>query len=326
MRLFFIGDLYSNTGPAIVNKQYKKCASVNEVTFSEKKKINSRFLELIYKIFTCDSILFSGLSKQNVLGIILAKILHKKTFYLMHGYYKIESNFESKILREEQKLENYVLKKIDYIICVSEEFSENLKKDRKDLEDKIMFINNGVNKEKNLIPSNNKVTKVTYNILSVGGGMKIKNNLAICKAIEEMKDVKIKFIVIGNLGIDGQEIKKYNFVEYYDNLLHDEVLNKMSNADLYIQNSYFETFGLAVIEAIQMGCKILISKNVGAKSIIENITDDNIINNVEDINEIKEKVIKLLKDDKKERYKIKNEASWENSYKKLIRIIKEKSK
>ncbi len=96
----------------------------------------------------------------------------------------------------------------------------------------------------------------------------------------------------------------------------------MKQSDLYIQNSSFETFGLAVCEAIACNCKILLSKHIGALSIIKNLDEDMIINDNTDINEISEKINKIyIKKDEKINYIEDYEKySWKNEAKKLFDI------
>lgn len=212
----------------------------------------------------------------------------------------------------------------DKIICVSEKFCEYMKSECPNLEEKIDFVNNGIEKIEE-IEHKDKSNDI-FTIISVGGGVKLKNNLTVCKAINEIKDIKIKFIVIGKLGKDGEKIKKYDFVEYYENLPHEEVLRKMRESDLYIQNSYIETFGLSIFEAISQGCKILVTKNVGALSIIKKIKDDMLINDNNDVKEIEKKIkgIYMEKDKKVIYIDDYNIYSWKEETKKLLKICMEK--
>lgn len=321
--IYMLGDFISDTGPAIVNKNYAFYLEEKIYFCMSNNKIR-RMIDLIIKLRKCEVILISGLSKFQLLGCNIAKMFNKKVIYLMHGYTKIEyevNEIEEKnqILKE---VEEKMLMKVDKIICVSQRFSELLKKERPDLQNKIYFVNNGIEVKQ---VQKEKKEKEMFTVISVGGGMKIKNNLSICKAINEIKDIDIKFTVIGNKDKEGEKIEKYNFVEYYENLKHNEVMEKMQQADLYIQNSYFETFGLAIFEAISEGCKILISKNVGALSIIDNIEDDMIINNNEDIEEIKMKIRKAyVKRNKKINYiQDCSKYSWSESAKKLLNLCVE---
>ena len=65
-------------------------------------------------------------------------------------------------------------------------------------------------------------------------------------------------------------------------------------SNLYIQNSEFETFGLATMEALICGCNLLISQNVGAKAIINGLEANDLINDVDNIKEISNKIMHNL--------------------------------
>ena len=96
----------------------------------------------------------------------------------------------------------------------------------------------------------------------------------------------------------------------------------MKNADLYIQNSYYETFGLAVAEAISMGCDILLSKNMGVLSIIDNIYGDMIIQDNEDVDEIKNKIEKKMNSKNKNVFINNfNDLSWKKETRKLLELL-----
>lgn len=320
--IYYMGDFCSNTGPAIVNKNYKAYMKNKSYICKTNNKL-IRVLHFMFYILKCKVLLISGLSKFHIKAARLAKRMKIKVVYLMHGYNKLEYELNEipHNKRSLQNVENDILLISDKIICVSENFCNYMKKERKDLADKIDFVNNGIELEK-LPTAKEKKINTLFKVISVGGGMKIKNNLAICKAINKIENVKVKFIVIGNLGEDGEKIKEYNFVEYYEHLSHSDVLKKMSESNLYIQNSYFETFGLAVIEAITMGCDILVSKGIGALSIIDNINEYNIIENNEDIEDIKNKIVGIIKADKKNIYITDlNKYSWEQGAKKLLRKV-----
>ena len=322
-----MGDFISDTGPAIVNKNYYPYMKEESYICKTNSKL-IRPLHFIFHIGKCNTLLISGLSKFHFKAAELAKKLNKRVIYLMHGYNKVEHEINEISMSETAiKLENEILKIADKVICVSEKFCDYMKVDRKDISNKFYFVNNGIEK---IDIINNKIRKKNkeYIIISVGGGMKRKNNLIVCEAISRIKDIKIKFVVIGNLAKDGERIRRYNFVEYYEKLTHDEVLKKMSESNLYIQNSYFETFGLGVVEAIQAGCAILISKNVGALSIIENINKDEIIYNMKNIDEIKTKIEKaiLTRNEKKDYINNWNLCSWEKSAEKLLNLSMENNK
>ena len=317
-----MGDFVSDKGPAIVNKHYRNYIK-NECFICAT---NNKFIRIVHFMICLPwtkILLVSGLSKFHLSAIKIAKKRGIKVVYLMHGYDKMEYDIncvpqQDRIL---EKVEEEILKEANKVICVSKLFAEYMKKQKRNIASKFDFVNNGVSYENNELK---RKVNDTYTIISVGGGVRRKNNLDVCKAIEKINKPTIKFIIIGNKGKDGEEILKYNFVEYYENLEHNEVLRRMHDADLYIQNSYYDTFGLAVIEALEENCRILIGKNVGAISILNNLNENMVIENNEDIDEIKNKIIYAIKNNEDKLPTIDyNICCWENRTKELLEKLGE---
>ncbi len=318
-KIYYVGDFVTNTGPANVNKNYIKYIKDDCYYIEDNSKIK-RLLHFIFFLPKCEIVLISGLSNLHSKLCEIAKKMNKTVVYLMHGYVKEEYEI-NKVPIEKRRLlkaEETILENVDKIICVSEKFSTFLKKDLPSFEKKITYVNNGVDIPQKV--DNKRTNNKFYKIVSIGGGVRIKNNLDICKAIEKVKNVKIKYTVIGSKGQYGEQIKKYSFVNYYEKLSHEEVLKILEESDLYIQNSYFETFGLGIFEAISCGCKILISNNVGALSVLKQLSKHNIIMDNEDTSEIANK-IKFIYENKNERINYLKDwklYTWRKSSKKLI--------
>lgn len=101
----------------------------------------------------------------------------------------------------------------------------------------------------------------------------------------------------------------------------------MKSSYIYIQNSYYETFGMTVLEAIACGANIILSEKIGVA--IPNSQDFQV--NPDDIYGIKDKIEQLLEKIEEE-YKqnltidlIEN-LSWENTAKKYIKLWYEMKK
>lgn len=320
-KIYYAGDFKSNTGPAIVNKSYYPYVK----NYFYICRNNSKIFRLIhftaYVLFS-RAIIVSSISIFHIKIIRIGNLLGLPTFYLMHGYIKLESELnELTDIKSKIAAERELLSMVGTIICVSELFCNYLKTELPDLAYKIKFVNNGVNLSESQRSPKDKTSNV-YNIISVGGGMPIKNILQVCTAIHQINNSAIKFTVIGPKYIYGDVIEQYPFVKYIENTTYPNVQSLMRKSDLYIQNSSFETFGLAVCEAIIANCQILISEKIGAISIIKGLKDNNLIHNVNDKDEISHKISYLYN----HRYRSKNPTfdkgnSWEDSAKKLLMTI-----
>lgn len=309
MKIFFVGDFISHTGPGIANKMMKKgLISHKEVIYSEAKNKVSRIIELFYKIIISESVCFCSFSRANIIGIHFSKMLHKNTFYIMHGYKTLEyvinqKDYSVKEMKKINKSEKKIFQSVHKVYCVSKKFMGFMKNELPEYSEKFSYNFNGMNigtfKNKSSTLINNQIK-----IISAGGGMPRKNNLTICKAISEInkeKKYRIQYIVIGLPYSDKEQICKYDFVTYYDSVVHDDLLKLMKESYLYIQNSSFETFGLAVIEALTCGCNLLVSSETGAIDVLKNINDFDLIKKTNDTIEIKQKIEYIIKFENNER-------------------------
>lgn len=325
-RIFFVGDLKGNNGPASVNKALQKIMPKSTL-YSEERMFLKRIIELFIKIRKTDGVVFSGLSKVNIIGFILAKFLGKKSAYLMHGNVNYEDKINQRFNNKNIVIENKILKLAPIIICVSENFMNWMKDNYPQYRQKLKYVNNGVDWD--LIEKDTQVPveRRCNRVLSIGGGMRRKNIIAICEAIEILNKndhTYYELVVIGANDVDTKKIKSYPFVTYIENVNKDEMPLYYKSATLYIQNSVFETFGLAPIEALICGCNLLISNNVGAKGIFNTLEDNDLINNVNDVEEIVRKItynIHLNNNNRLMSMIDRESTSVKASYTKLLKVL-----
>ncbi|WP_214830352.1 glycosyltransferase family 4 protein [Exiguobacterium sp. s56] len=312
MRIFYVGDFYSNTGPANVNKVIQKYNQDNDL-FSVKKNIFMRFFELILKIFISDAVIFSGISRLNLIGIALSKLFGKKTGYLMHGSCKFESEINRSNNKKIEKIEVEILEKIDVIICVSKLFKNWTKNEYPKYSNKIEYVNNAIDVEKISLKQIQNVTgRNDKMLMSTGGGAPIKNIKSLCKAIDSLNKedfLNLRLLVLGNDGDDSNEIKSYDFVEFIPTVPSEKMNFYYQKANLYIQNSDFETFGLAPLEALLNGCNLLVSQNIGMLEVFDAYENSDIIFNSYNHREIAEKIKSILIDSNNER--LLNNVDWQ---------------
>lgn len=302
--IYMIGDMESNTGPARASGMLKKGLlnlGLNIKYTTSKNKI-MRMIDLIVNIPKSKYIIICSSSKLNKFAIIFSKILKKKIFYIMHGYGSYEYKINSLILEDDKeyleikKYEKFIFSNVDKIFCVSKTFMNFMKEKEKKFSGKFDYNFNGVDIDK-FRKINNKIVRNKNQIISIGGGMRRKNNIKVCEAIENLNNnygYNLKFKVIGKGYTDKELIKNYSFVEYYDEISHEDVLKLLRESNIYIQNSYLDTFCISVLEGLFCGCSCLFSKYVGVKDVFNNLQDNYIIKNPDDINELSEKIRMLL--------------------------------
>ena len=333
MKYLFIGDYNSNTGPANVNKNLKSYLKT-DFKFIHKKSLFLKEIETVYKIITSQKICMSGYSKSFFFYAILAKILNKKTVILVHG----SATYENKINEVDNKWDSIFEKKIfenvNKILCVSENYMLWFKKEYPLLKTKTSYLNNGIEWDKLPLETSLKRKEkndLYFTIVTMGGGKPQKKNLQLCKAVEIYNwhnSKKIKLIVLGSFGSDLDKISDYYFVECPGQVSHEEAYRYLKSADLFVQNSILESFNLATVEALISGCSILISKNVGAISILNGIQNQDIIFDNDDLEELTEKIKINLNSSNNERILNsidRNSTSYKFASTRLIKIIEEVS-
>lgn len=307
MRIFLLGDFESDNGPGNANKQIKDSLFLKyKIEYSRALGIVRRIFEMIRGISQADILLICSASKINYMAVKLAKRKGKKIVYLMHGY----SSYEQKIehpgvsdakLKNTYKYEQFIFCSVDRIVCVSKRCMNFMKSQLPEYADKFDYIFNVVDTDYIVrMCRENSSGRKMQQILSIGGGMKRKNIITLVNATTKMKE-NIDVTVVGKDLSDGEKIKEYSNVIWYEHLPYDNLLRVMTESNIYIQNSIFETFCLAVVEALYAGCSILVSDSIGCLDLFNNLLDEDVIHNVFDQKEISKKIQYLLNNPNNER-------------------------
>ena len=301
--IFFVGDFQSDNGPGVANRTLFSGFSHEQASYSEANGLVSRSIECFKKIKKADAVCICSFTAFDYLVIYMALFFHKKIFYIQHGFARYEESMnqmtDEKKLKSTIKLENFIFKHVDKVYCVSKNFMNYMKEALPEYVQKFDYHFNTIDFEhieKYLFHNQTQHHSHVYKIISVGGGMKRKGNLEVCQAIQqciEETNRKIEFYVVGPAYTEKEKICQYPFVHYIDSLPRSELIQLMAVCDLYVQNSFFETFGLAIIEGNVAGCDVLVSNQVGAKDVFDHLDDTHIIYDNKDIKEIAEKIAVL---------------------------------
>lgn len=323
-RIFVVGDHKTGTGPANVTKEYIRCLPENTL-FQKRTSKLGRLPELYINILRSDIIFFSGYSKQNVLGMKFAKKLKKPTAYLVHGAITHENNINHDDNANMSSVEEETLFLADRLFAVSEKFCGWLKKQYPQYEDKIDYVTNGIDERTVNTTPNGDNTK----ILSIGGGMPRKMILHICEAIELINADAAKPVtlyVIGKDGADTEAINKYPFTKNLGLVSAEKKEELFNECGIFIQNSCFETFGLAPVEALCAGMSVLCSKVCGVLDLFKSADEHDIIDDYSSPKEIAEKIEYIMNNPNREKLlsDIDFETmSWEARTKELIKKLEE---
>lgn len=305
MKIFFAGNYFKLGGPWGVNKSLVKCLG-NRTSHLTQRKGHLRFLETLYKIIPAKVVIFSCATQYDYITVPLCKFLKKKIIYIMHGCmaleYKINNNTTN---NKGLKNEKILLDRSDLILCVSNTYKAIICENFPQYHAKLDVLMNGI--DWNTLESiSQEQLKNENQIILMGGGRQTKRNLYVCRAIQNINQkyhTNYKVTVYGYFldYDDSQLIAQIPCVNFHEVIPHQEILKQLKISRLFIQNSDLESFSLGVVEALCCGCDILISKNVGAKDIIQNIQSDDIINNPTDLEELENKILKVIKNGNNQR-------------------------
>tara|TARA_Y100001970_G_C14143993_1_gene808796 strand:+ start:386 stop:1450 length:1065 start_codon:yes stop_codon:yes gene_type:complete len=244
--------------PLTINDNLKQ-KNKNNVFFIRFKKIPIFFTKIFYAI-------------NNILTLL--KIVIYKPDILHYSYY---NNFFLSIvnkpsvltvydlIHEKIKSKNYkfykskLVKKVNKIICISNQTKNDLIKYYNVKANKISVIYLGINQKKIL-------RKKKKFILFVGHREGYKNFNNLIKAYGKSQYLKknYKLIVFGLSNFNEYEknlIKKHDVVNnvFFKNG-NDNYLNSLySKATVFVFPSYYEGFGIPILEAMRCGCPIACS-------------------------------------------------------------------
>lgn len=327
MNIVFIGDCDYNTGPSNVNKSFRRYLS-EQIYFLKYKQKIVRAAEAAVSVLKAEAVIISGLSIINGLALNEAAILKKPVIYIMHGCYAYECeinrfNKDNKALQLEKKM----LEKASIIVTVSEKYMNLVAAHFPEYKNKLTYINNGIEWSDFVNVCNHTDSCDPYMILSMGGGRPQKNNIVVCDAVQILNEKYHKpfqYIVLGRDYQDTPKIKQKKYTNYVGQVSRKEVLEWLEKTSIYIQNSSYESFGLAPIEALCMGCNLLISQNVGAISILNTITESDMILDCMNAEEIAQKIMQVYNNNNQNRLLSgidRDTSSCEFASRKLMEII-----
>ena len=323
-RIFLIGDEWSNTGPANATLSLRKHPP-KETLYLEHSSKALRAIELTTKMRKADIAVFSGHSRQNLVGMDIAHRMKIPCIYIMHGCVEHENMInlveDENMARDERRM----MERADLLLAVSEQFEEWLRKSYVEYREKISHLTNGIDWE-NFESYRTGEKRDEMRILSVGGGMPRKRIARICEAVEILRKDGLdglRLTVTGDEGADTEKINSYSFVDNLGLVSQKEMKSLYQSHKLFIQNSIFETFGLAPVEAVLSGADILLSKYCGVLSVLGGIEEKDIINEPDDPKEIAGKIRQMLKDDNHTRIVVetdKESTSWTKRAEELLQI------
>ncbi len=294
-KYLFVGGTDGNTGPSNVNKGIVANLTSSFYVADSKNKV-AKYWSALINTFRCEAVVVSGMSKVGVYAIKLAKLLNKKTIYIMHGCYEIETALnEAEVDANSVQMEQYILHNVDLLLPVSERYSQLIQSKYPFCKGKTAYIHNGVEK---IAFNYGRGSLEKGRIIAVGGDRKLKNNISIANAVAKLDSSK-KLVVYGHL-YHPDDLPKGDNIEFKGLVPQEQLYEEMQKSELYVLNSVYEPFALSVYDALLCGCSILVTNVAGALELL-NVTEHDVIYDPMNENEIAEKIDYLLQHPNNER-------------------------
>ncbi|WP_169337517.1 glycosyltransferase [Empedobacter brevis] len=256
--------------------------------------------------------LFDVLMGTTYVHNILLPIICKKTSTKMIGCEHVTYHYPSKLI---QKIRNYVYKRLDSLVVLSEEEQKFFNK----LSNTFVIPNS--------LPFDSKIKSNQNNktIIAVGRLTHQKGFSDLIHIFEKIHSVfrDWQLIIFG----EGEEYNHLLSIIENKNLtkvikIHKNVQNISDfyqKSSIFAQTSYTESFGLALLEAMNHGLAVISYENEGAKKLIKpNI--NGLLVTLFDKDDYEKKLIQLI-ESKNFRFELANQAIESTSIYKEINII-----
>ena len=174
-------------------------------------------------------------------------------------------------------------------------------------------------------------------ILFVSMNFEIKGLAELMAGLAKLKSKyppqKFKLLVIGKGNVKkfrklARQLGIQNHIRFLG-VVHKEALDRIYLAgDIFIMLSKFDTFGIAVLEAMAASLPIAISENVGAKDIVKEGTNGFVLENMNSPDEICDKIGLLLNEELRSRMgdqalKTASRFTWEAAARKVENIYED---
>ncbi|OOM09361.1 glycosyltransferase Gtf1 [Clostridium saccharobutylicum] len=304
-KIIFLGKLNRtncNNGPSGVLKSLmnagKKIDNIDFKIINTNKEVLKLPRILLYSNYKTVCICSDGFFLTFIIFILSLFDIKRKYYLIIHGIYKIESKYNGiKPNRKTVLIEKIIYKCFPNVICVSEKLKIDIKYYFKRTNN-VYVINNGMDLIKLNGSINNFVRGSVLNLIHVGG---IKNRKGIYEALELVRalnalNIKVFLNIYGDV-IDNKSLTKfYNYIKTY-NLSHlvcyngqindkEKLYNAYYKSDFNLCLSKYDTFNIAVLESMSVGCPCFVTTNCGASEIVESGMDGYVINQDDYIQQI----------------------------------------
>ncbi|WP_300341395.1 glycosyltransferase [Fusobacterium sp.] len=206
----------------------------------------------------------------------LAKLFDtKKRKYITTEHSTSNRRRESKLM---QFIDKFIFKGFDKIVSISEATEKSLKEWLEISDDRFEIIYNGIDPTefRNSLPYEKielGVKNEDYLLMMISRFHESKNQKGVIEALKWLP-VKYKLVLVGDGKLEN-DVKEYceknnlsNRVKFLG--LRRDIPKLLKTADIVIQYSFFEGFGITAVEAMASGKPVIASDVPGLKQVVEN--------------------------------------------------------
>ena len=245
---------------------------------------------------------------------------------LIHEIYHEEFG-KKKDFRPKKK----ILEISDHIICVSQNTKRDLMRYYDVDEKKVSVVYHGNTFQNFIHNKKNPIFQFKY-FLYVGGRKRYKNFFSVIEAFKKNKQIYNEYKIICVGGGKFLESEKKKLIEndfdlrkiiFLDRTDDNDLFNLYKNATALIYPSFYEGFGMPIIEAMSLGCPVISSNT---SSLTEVFGDAAISFSPSSIKELTNNLEKIAFDDDLKRkvidlgYKQSKKFTWERCIDKTLTI------
>ncbi len=261
-----------------------------------------------------------------LLVYILSFLYRRHSYYLtVHGFYQIDSTTNGATQKKYVVIEKFLYRHFPNLICVSEMLKNDILINFK-RKGNIYVIPNGTDAESN----EEYISTDIFEIISLGGLRKVKGIDNTIKMAEKIKELSLNWHISIYGTTDSNEEWFENkiiednltdIIEYKGILSNKQVVyDTIKKADLQLCLSTYDSFNVAIIESLVLGCPCITTKKNGASYLIDDGLNGIVIDAEDKEQNINDKIKKYISSLNREKRMIitekaksyKNKFSWSN--------------
>ena len=288
MKILFWGDTKENVGPMNINKEIVRNLTNCFLHVTTPGKYRE-LIDAIWKLLRSDVLVVSGVSRKGAILVAAAKLLGKKSVYLMHGCAEMEYKLNgAEPNKQGLAQEAFLWKHADLLLTVSERYMLWFRNQYPRYAHKTDYVYNGVDSE--LFVKKPERAREPGSVAVSGGMAPLKNNVPVVQAVEGLEG-KARVRIYGGQKLPMPE--QFRYAERIGNVSNERFLNHLVETELFVLNSLLESFSIATMEALACGCSLLVSEKAGVVDLLA-LEEMDIIHDPMDVEEIRSKIDYLL--------------------------------